>query len=308
MNASHQILNSFLNIVRDKLNEALRNEKQNVAEHVEHPPFEFDYIKSETVNASAITIGGRSFIGITMPLVHLLLDTCARLGKSEAVAEVLGVGTTIEDCNAIHALVFQTQLMFVVSHEYTHHVHGHLSKTPGTVLGDNASQSVEDGSLPEQVIEIDADGYAVFHVLAHLIAGEGRLQAIAMLGCDRSDTAQDTRLLSLFVIALGAFLFVRPPVVVDQANILKLKYPPQSVRMDFIMRNAVRWIRQNRPHLELWITPDKFQMLMRIAAGAVRGMNGGKDWEQQVNFVKSESGSEYLKKLGALVDNHIQPL
>ena len=35
MNASHQILNSFLIIVRDKLNEALRNEKQNVAEHVE---------------------------------------------------------------------------------------------------------------------------------------------------------------------------------------------------------------------------------------------------------------------------------
>jgi hypothetical protein len=90
------------------------------------------------------------------------------------VAEVLGVGTTIEDWNAIHALMFQTQLMFVVSHEYTHHVHGHLSKASGTA---SASETDEDGSLDEQVVEIDADGYAVFHVLTHLIAGEARLQA-----------------------------------------------------------------------------------------------------------------------------------
>jgi hypothetical protein len=130
-----------------------------------------------------------------------------------------------------------------------------------------------------------------------------------MLRCDRSDiAAQDKLLLSLFVVVVGAFLFVRPPVVVDPAKILRLKYPPQAVRMDFIMRNAVRWIRQNKPHLGLWVTPDKFQMLMRIAAGAVWGMNGGKDWEEQTSLVKSENGSEYLKKLGALVDNHIRSL
>jgi hypothetical protein len=66
LNPSQQTLDPFLNRVREKLNEALRNEKRNVAEHVKHPPFEFDYIDSPTVNARAIAIGGRSFIGITM--------------------------------------------------------------------------------------------------------------------------------------------------------------------------------------------------------------------------------------------------
>lgn len=300
---------SFLVRISGAVNEALRNEKQNVREHVEHPPFEFGYIDSTTPNARATSIGGRSFIGITMPLIHALVDTCARLGKSEAVAEVLGVAMTLEGQNAIFALMFQTQLGFVVSHEYTHHVHGHLPRTSGPPFDNKVSDTDEARNLQDQAFEIDADGYAVFHVLAHLLAGEGRLQAIELLRCGHKDSGtQDKLMLSAFVMAIGAFLFVWPPAVIDSPTIYRLEHPPQAVRMDFIMRNAIRWSRQNKPALESWLTPDTFQMLMRIAAGATWGMNGGKDWSEQTNFVKSESGSEYLEKLGAMVDDHIQSL
>src|SRR5882724_5883891 len=49
--------------------EALRNEKQGVMGHVQHPPFHVDYVDSTVLNALAFQYEGYSFIGITVPLV-----------------------------------------------------------------------------------------------------------------------------------------------------------------------------------------------------------------------------------------------
>jgi len=115
-----------LTSIQEALNEALRNEKKNVPEHVSHPPFHFDYVDSIVPNALAFRFEDWSFIGITMALVDMLWDTCARLSRSEAVAALLGIPVTPEQHDSIHALLFPIQLTFVVSHEYTHHVHGHV--------------------------------------------------------------------------------------------------------------------------------------------------------------------------------------
>jgi hypothetical protein len=199
--------------IRDAINEALRNEKQNVPEHVKHPPFEFGYIDSTIPNAHASSIGGCSFIGLTMPLVRMLWDTCVQLSKSEAVVELLGVPLSPERHDAIHAAMFQTQLAFVVSHEYTHHVHGHLPQSaPGPPFFNEILSSDDAGSLESQAFEIDADGYAVYHVLAHLIDGARRSQATELLSCNHQKAStQDEVLFSSFVMAIGAFLFVLPP-------------------------------------------------------------------------------------------------
>src|ERR1700730_14406195 len=84
---------SLLSRVQETLNEALHNEKKNVPEHVDHPPFHFDFVDSSVPNAVAFRFEGFSFIGITIALVHILWDACVRLSKWEGIATVLGIPT-----------------------------------------------------------------------------------------------------------------------------------------------------------------------------------------------------------------------
>jgi hypothetical protein len=50
-----------------------------------------------------------------MPLVRMLWDTCVRLSQSDPVADVLDIPVSPEHEGAVHAIMFQTQLTFVVS-------------------------------------------------------------------------------------------------------------------------------------------------------------------------------------------------
>jgi hypothetical protein len=125
--------------------------------------------------------------------------------------------------------MFQTQLTFVVTHEYTHHVHGHFSqRAPGSVFF-NEIVSGAAANLAEQAFELDADGYAVYHVLAHLIAGPRREQATEILRCKHAQPrVQDEILLSSFVMAVGAFLYVLPPMSADPCEVYNRTHPPSS--------------------------------------------------------------------------------
>jgi hypothetical protein len=42
--------------------------------------------------------------------------------------------------------------------------------------------------------------------------------------------------------------------------------------------------------------------MWKLAAGATWGMNGGRDWSEQVAFAKSETGSKYVERLEVLVN------
>src|SRR2546425_2300343 len=138
--------------------------------------------QAEPAHALAFRFEDWSFIGITMALVDMLWDTCARLSRSEAVAALLGIPATPEQHDSIHALLFPIQLTLVVSHEYTHHVHGHvLQSALDSTFSNEIVDSHDGGNLEVQALEIDADGYAVYHVLAHLIDGERRSEAVRLL-------------------------------------------------------------------------------------------------------------------------------
>lgn len=50
----------FLMRVQETFNEALGREKQNVPEHVDHPPFHVDYVDSDIPNAFAFRYKGYS--------------------------------------------------------------------------------------------------------------------------------------------------------------------------------------------------------------------------------------------------------
>jgi len=301
---------SLLVSLQEAINEALRNEKKNVPEHVDHPPFQFEFVDVSMSNALASRFEDFSFIGITMPLVNVLWDTCARLSRSEAVATILGMLFTREEYEPIHALLLGTQLSFVVAHEYTHHVHGHLlPRGSATALLNEILDNANSVNLEGQALEVDADGYAVYHVLADLIDGNRRQQAVDLLRCGKlKDAIQDEVLFSSFVIAVGAFLFAQAPSPVDSAGIYALTHPPQAARMNYVMNFAIGWCKQNRPGLEACMTTERFKILMGAVATATWGMNGGSDWIAQTTFLQSDDGSRYIKKLDECVKAHILSL
>jgi hypothetical protein len=273
---------AFLEGVGKTLRDALNGEKPNVTGHKPHPPFEFQFSESPDPQANAIQIGGVSVIWITKGMLGLIWTACDRLSRAEAVVQLFNHAPT----NQIHAALFQNQLAFILCHEYTHHVHGHLGQS---------AYGQEIGDVLTQVFEVDADCYAIYFVLAHLINGVGRAQAVQRLNCDgATPTKQDEALFSSFVLGIGGFLFATEPVALDPKRVHTRQYPPLAARMNWIMQSAVMdWCRMNRPHLKGWMTFERWRALMLTAATAVWGMNGGVDWGDQVAFLNSDQGKEY---------------
>jgi hypothetical protein len=303
------LLRLWLVKIQESLNEFL-NDEQDIPDHVKHPPFHLDFIDDCCVpNAVAFLSDGYSFIGITMTLIFTMWEVCIRLCRSEAIAMVLGVEPPTEVCGPLHALLSQIQHRFIVSHEYTHHVHGHLLSESTESAFYNEVVSDDSGSIEEQAFEVEADGYAVFQVLANLVDGDWRSQAVTLLKLDKASAGvQDQALFSCFVIAIGGYLFSRRPDAVDNANIYKLGHPPQVARMDYIMRQVVKWSKASHPSLTGQITPERFQEIMHAVAAATFEVNGKNDWVTQTVFLRSESGSKYLKKLDTSVQRLIQTL
>jgi hypothetical protein len=218
---AQQELGSLLAVIQRVLNEALFNEKRDVPEHVDHPPFHLDYIDAAGSNAHAFNTEEYSFIGLTIRLIYDFGDLCVRLSNSGQISNTLGIESTADLRNGLQAVLFQNLLSFVVSHEFTHIVHGHVDRRGAASVSFNeVHDDGEVGNLEEQTMEADADGYAAYHLLANMIDGGARSQAVTALKIrDRTAEAQDEILFSCFVVAVGAFLFARRPVDVDQANV-----------------------------------------------------------------------------------------
>jgi hypothetical protein len=295
---------SVLINIQNALNEALRNEKASVREHVPHPPFHFDYVASSVPNALAFQFRGFSFIGITIRLVYMLWDAGFRLSRSEPIASALRVPLTAELSERIHTLLLGTELAFVVAHEYTHHIHGHVKGFRSDIFDET-----DKGTLEDQAREVDADCYAIYHVLADLIDGARRPSALALLGLEQKEKhTQDQVLFSSAVIAVGGFLFAWPPVPVDNISIYRLRHPPHAARLNFILHSSITWAKQNVPALLDYMTLEKFQAHMNAVAGAVWGMNGGADWSAQTAFLRSSEGGAYISSLDKSVKAHIRSL
>jgi len=297
---------SLLKSIQESYNDALLNEKKDVPEHVAHPPFHFDYIDSTVPNAIAFCYESHSFIGVTMELVNLLWDICVRLSRSKAVTAILGIQASPEQQEPTHVVLFRIQLSFVISHEYTHHVHGHLSKY---VFSDEILNRGNSGNLEQQAIEVDADGYAAYHVLAHLMESEGRLHALRPVETGyRSNRHPRPSTVFLFCHGHRSFLFALPPVTVSNPKVYRLSHPPQAARMNSLMQQAINWCKQNRSALAAWMTLSRFQKLLRIVEETTWGMNGGCDWAEQTAFLQSAEGIEYTKELDKSFKAHVLSL
>jgi hypothetical protein len=295
------LLQAQLHGVQEVYNESLRNEKQGVHEHFRHPPFHVDYVDSSIGNALAFRYEGYSFIGATLPLIFAISDACLLLSKSPAVAMLLGVRPPKEDYNELHAGLFYVLTAFVFGHEWTHHVHGHLSRPvaepifPNEILDNGCN-----GNLESQVQEIVADGYSVYLLLTNVIElpniiDESTRSKLLRDGAEKA-TSQDQTLLSLCVAAVAAYLFVNSLPDLTQSDIYRLSHPPQAVRMRFIAREACSWCSHFRPDLNAWMS-TQFMTLMSAVAEATLGKSGVQIWGAQRTFLKSEVGVKYFSAL-----------
>jgi hypothetical protein len=298
-----------LRSLQKMFNDSLRNEKQGVPEHVEHAPFHVDYVDSDVQNALAFRCDDYSFIGITVPLIYAISDVCLLLSKSPTVATLLRVRPSVKDYNALHAVLFYSLINFIVAHEFTHHVHGHVCPPSSDRMFPNEILDAGSvGNLKSQIQEIGADGYAIFHLLANLFDGSGRSWLTVLELASEEPDVQDEALLSLVVVAVGAYLFIRRTPKLDRANIYRLTHPPQAARRNCLMQEAMNWCRENRPNLLGWMTGNRFQQIMNAATEATLGRSGAQLAGDLTAFLRSEEGVKYLTALYEGVNAYKQSL
>jgi hypothetical protein len=297
--------------LQNVFNDALLNEKRDVPTHVRHGEFHVDYIDSDAEDALAFSDGGYAFIGLTVPFVRHLWEVTSRLSAQSVgqLRDALQLRDTAAESVAV--VLFRLQLNFVVCHEFTHHVHGHVAQD--SMRSEFASESDDLSSLPgglqQQIFEADADGYAAYYVLTNLFTGTEHQHALDVLAIgERPANERDEILLACFLVAVAGQMFARPPQLIDSATIYGLRHPPQAARMSLLMDSTMTWCRQNRSTLVKWMTLTRFQILMNGVATATWGMNGGKDWDAQNAFLHTAAGAEYFKRLSDGIKAHIAGL
>ena len=291
-------LGSLLINVQDALNEELSHPPNTFA-NGRCSKFHFDYADATCPNALAFEHGGYAFIVVTMPLVTALWHTCDHLSRAGQVTELLNLVASDQQREAIAAVLFTTQLAFVVAHEFAHHDRGHFPHpdSPANVWMEIMPGRTA-GSLRLQAQEVDSDGWAVYLVLSHLMLGQRREGTRDLLNLQAAiDNSADEILLSSFILAIVAVLSVFPRDVFDKYTLSRLTHPPQAARMNEIMRNVRSWCQQNRPALGAWMTLERFQGLMRAARQAISESNVSGDWSQQTEFFLTEAGAEYFRQL-----------
>jgi hypothetical protein len=273
----------------------------NASGGVEHPPFHFDYldVSDGIKNALAFQEGGFSFIVVTLPLVELVWGLSRGLSRSPLAAKLLSLDPGTVDADGLQGLLFQIQLNFLVSHEYTHHVHRHCVESRSEAIGvwTEFLHDATCGSISSQAQELDADGYAAYVVLTHLLRGERRQSALAELGrADISGTDGDELLLTCFFLAVLAFFCAFWHGDIDFESVYHFGHPPPPVRIKYMFNVTEMWCRQNGSVPQSWFSPTRLQELFSAAAEVVGG-TARQTWDAQMSFLRSADGAQYDRQL-----------
>jgi hypothetical protein len=295
LNAVPEPMRSFLIDLRESVNRALLNAQN------QNPLFFFDFIESDVSNALAFRHEGYSFIGVTFPLLDEIVATCRKLVLSPEIVSILSPSeiTVAYNLRKLAAVLIRIQLLFAESHEYVHHRNGHLTRGQESFLNEVVDAG-EAGSLDRQACEVDADGGAVFFVLADLLDGTSRPSTIAALDLDTAPiNIQDEALLACLIVAASGFFFIRQPVVLDNIReAYRLTHPPQAVRMMSVISFAAAWCQQFHPGLESLVMEEGWGIrVMSAMAEATWGNNRENGWEAQVKLIFSESSAEYFREI-----------
>jgi hypothetical protein len=294
-------LREFLDHIQKTISEELRAEGIKASGGVEHPPFHFDYIDvSDGVppNAYAFQHDGYAFIVITRTMMESMGDLSLRLAKSTSVVNLLGLDSNTVDTDELQELLFHILLHFLISHEYTHHIHQHADTNPNAAgLWTEFQFDATNGGINTQAQELDADGYAAFLVVQHILRGGGRAAALIQIGQEKlSVTEGDELLLNLFFLAAIGFFCKFWRGVIDMNLIRQLTHPLPPVRITYLIRSAKMWCDQNESVPDAWFEDKRFQELFRTVSEAI-DEESRKTWDSDMSFFKRVEGTTYDQEL-----------
>jgi hypothetical protein len=254
---------SFLLLLRTSLSEALNHANSNVTDGVLCGTFHLDFVDSPVENAFAFQHQGYAFIIITIRMAQLLLQLADELSRAQPVGQLLPIDRTRQDVDdALRSALFFVEFSFLVSHEFTHHVHEHLPApfSTGLTMWKEFGNVGSGGTrLEEQAQEADADAYAVSIVLNHLIAEGGRAVVGNLFTENAKSDCNAEGLFTLLMVAVGAVLYALDANVFDVSRVYALQHPPEALRMNYVMHSDKSWCNQNRPLLEGWISLKSFK-------------------------------------------------
>ena len=294
-------LRSLLCVIQETVNEALRLEGRNASGGVEHPPFHFDYLEVSdgAKNAHAFQHENFSFIVFTLPLVEAIWHISHRLSKSSEFSKILHLDSAAVNSEALHGLLTQIQLFFLVSHEYTHHIHQHCAEGANEATGvwTEFVNETACGSIKSQAQELAADGYATLLVLTFLLRGERRHSALEVLGkVGLLGTDGDELLLTCFLVAVLASFCAFWAKDIDIASVYHFRHPPPPVRIGYTIQFAKMWCDQNGSVLESWFSPERMQQQFLAAAEPV-GESTKLTWDNLISLLNSAEYVQYDQQL-----------
>jgi hypothetical protein len=262
----------------------------------------FDYVDSRVENALAFEHGGYQFIGVTIRLIELILERCENLVQSDGVGNLLNLSVGCAERGRASGGLFMAQLIFVVAHEFGHHLLGHALSNEAQIWNEVMADG-RVGSLEDHAQECLADACAVYQALGFLIDGEQRTTIAELFGrASTRDGEADAVLLSAFLLSVSAFFFARPPASLGKSSISLGTHPPAVVRINGLIQTVRTWCSKYRPALDLWTTDEEVERIVAAAAAAV----GRENWREQFAFLESSDGKEYHERLGIQL-LHMQP-
>jgi hypothetical protein len=232
-----------------------------------------------------------------MPLIGFLSDICLVLSKSPEIAQVLGIQHSTDDYNQLHAVMFTILIAFIVAHEHTHHIYGHVSEEDSKRLFLGITPLVYGAKCQQQVSELVADGHAIYTVLMNYIVTTNMNGANSFYGLNANNSSlTDEQMLATVVVVIAAFLLRLPERDLDEHVVYTLSHPPPPARLNSLMHEAVGWSSHNRPQIEVFLQVN-FQVLLEATAIAVLGEKADQVWNQQTAFLKSPAGAIMCQSL-----------
>jgi hypothetical protein len=294
-------LRSLLATIKETMNIALAG-RNHVAEDFDDLPFHVDFIESDFASAVAFSDGTYAFIGITIPLVKDMRRISFEMSQSARIRQILGVQHEL--ANRLEGLVFDNLLMLIVTHEFAHHVHGHVLRQDGNVKFFSEFDGKEEScTMQKHADEADADGYGTHHVLANTIDSPFRDTAVNALNLhEKSAELIDQTLCCCFVVLTCAYFSSRGLIDLEKNDVLTRPHPPQIVRLHYLLFHALSWCQKGRPLLVGWLTQEMVTLIMKAVAEELWGLESRRPWASQVAFMRSDKGKIYLKELGTLID------
>ncbi len=265
--------------------------------------FHFDFIDSGFGAALAFRDDSYAFIGISIPLMDQIQRTCKALSESAAIREILQVGDGLEE--KLEVVLFWNLMNLVLTHEYTHHIHGHVKRALGKskFFSEFDKNAADSDMMFRQAEEVDADGFGTYQVLANALDTGLRDTNAKYLELDGLAPEEiDRPFLLCHVVVACAQFSINGLTDVRTENPRQKEHPIQACRLDFLMGHTKLWCERNRPNLVDVISQETLSKVMETVSSEMWGIISHVLWQAQGRFLATDDGQKYRAELIVLLD------